>query len=106
MQIAGWRRVPKLRARDYTLRDEIPGRKKKRAKEGERGRGGREDGISWTKAAQPILITRHVYRDPWNLDASVQRPPPPFSSYLNAFYYVRREEKGGSKRDYVGEGGK
>lgn len=40
MQIAGWRRVPKLRARDYTLRDEIPGSKKKREreKEGERGR--------------------------------------------------------------------
>lgn len=70
---------------------------KKREKEGERGRNGgreREDGISWTEAAQPILITRHVYRDPWNLDASVQRPPPPFSSYLNAFYYVRREREG------------
>jgi len=37
MQIAGWRRVPKLRARDYTLRDEIPGRKKKERKKGKEG---------------------------------------------------------------------
>lgn len=34
MQIAGWRRVPELRAQDYTLQDEIPGHKK----EGSKGR--------------------------------------------------------------------
>lgn len=32
MQIAGWRRVPELRVQDYTLRDEIPGRKKRKRK--------------------------------------------------------------------------
>lgn len=35
MQIAGWQRVPELRVQDYTLWDEIPGRKKRRSWNGE-----------------------------------------------------------------------
>lgn len=55
MQIAGWQRVPELRVQDYTLWDEIPGRKKRRSGNGEIVDS---DGAG----VQPILITRHVYR--------------------------------------------
>ena len=40
MQIAGWRRrVPELRVQDYTLWDEIPGRKRKKERRSAKVRG-------------------------------------------------------------------
>lgn len=77
MQIAGWHRVPKLRAQDYTLRDEIPGHKKEGSKgrwsERERERESKETEL-WI-AIWLILITRHVYQNlgTWTLPRSVRR---------------------------------
>ena len=94
MQITGWRCVPKLRAQDYTLRDEIPGHKK----EGSKGRrwGRKSEREKKKKREREDRIVDYDAVDInnatcvsgfWNLDASAQCPPP-FSSYLTRMHFI------------------
>jgi len=68
MQIAGRRRVPKTHARDYTLRDEIPGRKRRKRK---RIDGGRAAGRGQDRAADINNAT--CISGLWKFGASAQR---------------------------------
>lgn len=91
MQITGWCRVPKLRAQDYTLRDEIPGHKKRKIegkmmKQKERKRE-KERGDRIVDFDAADINNATCVSGFWNLDASAQRLPP-FSSYLTRMHFI------------------
>lgn len=71
MQIAGWRRVPKLRAQDYTLQNEIPGHKKEGSK-GRRGKRERERGDRIMDHDAADINNATCVSGSWNLNASAQ----------------------------------
>lgn len=109
MQIAGWRSyLQTSRARLHTSgRDSRERKKERRRRRRSRRREKRErerTGL-WT-AARPILITRHVYRDPETSMLPRTGPAFLFLPDTNAFYYVRTasaKEKGGPRGSHPRE---